>query len=74
MSQPTACIRCKGTELAEATFEAAGVPRVVVDADHSSTVAARVCLSCGAILLTAVDPAVLRARPAPERHLQEFDF
>ena len=74
MSQPTACIRCKGTELAEASFEAAGVPRVIVDAEHTSPVTARVCLSCGAILLTAVDPALLRAKPAPERTVQEFDF
>jgi len=74
MSQPTACIRCKGIELAEATFAGAVGLRLVVDEMHSSPVTARVCLACGAVLLTATEPAALRVRHAPERHVQEFDF
>jgi hypothetical protein len=74
MSQPTACIRCKGTDLVEATFAGAETLRLVVDERHSSAVGARVCLACGAILLTAVEPGALRVRHAPERPMQEFDF
>ena len=74
MSQPTACIRCKGMELAEATFAGAAGLRLVVDEQHSSPVNARVCLACGAVLLTASEPAALRVSPGPERHVQEFDF
>ena len=74
MSQPTACIRCKGTDLAEATFAGASALRVVVDEGHESPVGARVCLACGAVLLTASEPGALRLRHTPERHVQEFDF
>jgi len=74
MPQPTTCIRCKGSDLAEATFAGAGALRVVVDESHSSPVSARVCLACGAVLLTASEPGALRAHHAPERHVQEFDF
>ena len=74
MSQPTACIRCKGTELVEATFAGAAALRLVVDEEHSSPVGARVCLACGAVLLTAAQPAALRVREGPEREIQEFDF
>jgi hypothetical protein len=74
MSHPTACIRCKGIELVEATFADTGIPRLVVDADHSSPVTARVCVACGAVLLTASEPGALRAGLEPEREVQEFDF
>ena len=74
MSQPTACIRCKGNELVDATFASAAGLRLVVDEQHSSPVGARVCLSCGAVLLTASEPGALRVGDAPERHVQEFDF
>ena len=74
MSQPTACIRCKGTDLAEATLTGADALRVAVDEGHSSAIGARVCLACGAVLLTATEPAALRVHHAPERHVQEFDF
>jgi hypothetical protein len=74
MTLPTACIRCKGTDLAQATFDAAGAPRVVVDATHSSPVSARVCLMCGAVMLTATEPAALRVGEAEHRDVQEYDF
>mgnify|MGYP001268871035 CR=1 FL=1 len=74
MSQPTACIRCKGNDLVDATFVGAGGLRLVVDEKHSSPVGARVCLSCGAVLLTASEPGALRVSEAPEREVQEFDF
>jgi len=74
MSQPTACIRCKGIELADATFAGSVGLRLVVDELHSSPVNARVCLACGAVLLTAAEPASLRVKHAPEHHVQEFDF
>lgn len=74
MSQPTACIRCKGTELVEATFAGAADLRLVVDEQHVSPVGARVCLACGAVLLTASQPAALRVKHGPEREIQEFDF
>lgn len=74
MSQPTACIRCKGMDLTEATFAGTGELRLVVDERHSSPVGARVCLSCGAVLLTAGEPAALRVSHPPERHVQESDF
>jgi len=74
MSQPTACIRCKGTELAEAAFAGASDLRLVVDEAHSSPVNARVCLACGAVLLTAGRPAALRVKRGPEGEVQEFDF
>ena len=74
MSQPTACIRCKGIELAEAHFAGAVGLRLVVDELHTSPVTARVCLACGAVLLTASEPAALRVSHAPERKVQEFDF
>jgi len=61
-------------DLAEATFAGADALRLVVDDQHSSPVGARVCLACGAVLLTASEPAALRASRAPERHVQEFDF
>lgn len=74
MSQPNSCIRCKGTELVEATFAGTGALRLIVDEAHSSSVGARVCLACGAVLLTAAEPAGLRVDPAPGGHVQEFDF
>jgi hypothetical protein len=74
MSQPTACIRCKGIELADAHFSGVTGLRLAVDELHSSPVTARVCLACGAVLLTATEPAALRVSHAPERHIQEFDF
>ena len=74
MSQPTACIRCRGTELVDATFSGADALRLIVDERHSSPAGARVCLSCGAVLLTASEPGSLRVHEPPERHVQEFDF
>lgn len=74
MSQPTACIRCKGNELVDARFTGTGALRLVVDDEHTSPVAARVCLSCGAVLLTATEPGALRSGPESHREVQEFDF
>lgn len=74
MSQPTACIRCKGMELVEAAFAGAGIPRLAVDETHSSPVVARVCVTCGAVLLTASEPGALRVTHSPERDVQEYDF
>jgi hypothetical protein len=74
MSQPTACIRCKGTELVPVRFETGTEPRLSADAEHSSPMAARVCLACGAVLLTASNPAALRVAPGEERDVQEYDF
>lgn len=77
MSQPTACIRCKGIELIEATFVGAGSLRLAADETHTSPVSARVCLACGAVLLTATEPGALRgARPDGEQGgaVQESDF
>ena len=76
MSQPTACIRCKGIELAEATFVGAGPLRLAVDETHTSPVTARVCLACGAVLLTATDPGALRGGKKDGLHhdVQEADF
>ncbi len=74
MTQPTSCLRCKGTELASAAFECTGAPRLVVDASHASPIAARICLMCGAVMLTATEPGALRVREAPHREVQEYDF
>ena len=74
MSQPTACIRCKGIELAEARFMGAEALLLVVDEAHTSPVTARVCLACGAVLLTATEPGALRMKEGEEREVQEFDF
>jgi hypothetical protein len=74
MTQPTACIRCKGSEIVPATFETGGGLTLAVDATHSSPVTARVCLACGAVMLTATTPAALRADAVPERKVQEYDF
>jgi len=56
--------------LAEATLTGADALRVAVDEGHSSAIGARVCLACGAVLLTATEPAALRVHHAPERHVQ----
>jgi len=74
MTHPTACLRCKGTDLADASIDSAIVMRVVVDAARSSGVAARVCLQCGAIMLTASEVANLQTGAAHVRDVQEFDF
>ena len=74
MSQPTACIRCKGIELVEAHFVGTTGLRLAVDEMHTSPVTARVCLSCGAVLLTATEPGALRGKQGAERQVQEFDF
>ena len=55
-------------------FEVPGAPRVAVDSEHSSPSRARVCLACGAVLLTATDPVALRVGQEPERDVQEYDF
>jgi hypothetical protein len=74
MTQPTACIRCHGTDLVDATLDGAAVPQLRVDGAHLSPIAARVCLTCGAVLFTAARPGALRSTPAPERNVQESDF
>jgi len=74
MTQPSACLRCKGSELADASIESAAEMRVVVDAARSSGVSARVCLTCGAIMLTASEVANLQTGSASARAVQEFDF
>jgi hypothetical protein len=72
--QPTACIRCHGTDLVDATFAGAEGLRIVVDAQHASPAGARVCLSCGAVLITAAEPGALRVGSAPHHDIQEADF
>ena len=74
MTQPSACLRCKGTELADASIESAAAMRVVVDATRSTGISARVCLTCGAIMLTASKVAQLQSGAAHVREVQEFDF
>ena len=77
MSQPTACIRCRGIELIEATFVGAGSLRLAADETHASPVSARVCLACGAVLLTAAEPGALRGAKQGGAHggaVQEADF
>ncbi len=74
MTQPAACVRCHGTELVSARFEAPGIPRLVVDKEHESPVLARVCVACGAVQLTATLPAALRTEEETERDVQEYDF
>ena len=73
--QPTACIRCHGTDLVDATFAGAEGLRIVVDPKHSSPAGARVCLSCGAVLITAAEPGALRVDTQRTHHdVQEADF
>ncbi len=74
MTQPVACLRCGGTELQSATLEAPQAPLVAVDATHASPVSARVCLACGAVMLTATDVGKLRLTESPQRDVQEYDF
>ena len=74
MTQPSACLRCRGIELADASIEPAAEMRVVVDAARSSGISARVCLTCGAIMLTATEVARLQSGAASTREVQEFDF
>lgn len=74
MTQPSACLRCKGSDLADASLETAAAMRVVVDATRSTGVSARVCLTCGAIMLTASEVANLQTGAASAREVQEFDF
>lgn len=74
MTQPSACLRCHGTELADASIESAAAMRVVVDAARSTGISARVCLTCGAIMLTATEVAKLQSGAASARAVQEFDF
>jgi hypothetical protein len=74
MTQPTACLRCKGTELADASIESAAEMRVVIDSARTTGVSARVCLMCGAIMLTASEVAKLQTGAAHAREVQEFDF
>lgn len=71
---PTACIRCRGTDLTTAVFEGPGGARVAVDEGHHSPVTAQVCLACGAVMLTATEPGHLRTGKPPERDVQEYDF
>jgi hypothetical protein len=74
MTQPTACIRCKGTALVSAAFDVERAPRLVVDDTHDSPIEVRVCLACGAVLLTATEVGHLRAATGPGGEVQEFDF
>ena len=71
---PTACIRCKGTDLVAASFDVPGAGTIAVDGAHKSPVTARVCLHCGAVMLTATEPGQLRTGASPERDVQEYDF
>jgi hypothetical protein len=73
MTAPTQCLRCKSAEVASATLE--GPPLMIATDDaHRSTVGARVCLACGAIMLTATDPQGLRIATRDEGQVQEYDF
>ena len=74
MVQPAACIRCHGTELVSARLQHVEEPLLVVDPTHASPMHARVCLACGAVMLTATAPGALRLGEAPEDDLQEYDF
>jgi len=74
MAQPNACIRCQGTELASATLEGGEALRLAVDGEHVSPMSARVCLACGAVMLTATRPGALRVGDPPEHEVQEYDF
>ena len=74
MAQPVACLRCGGTDLQSADLESPQGARVVVDEAHASPVSARVCLACGAVMLTATDAGRLRVTAAPHREVQEYDF
>ena len=47
---------------------------IATDDAHHSTVGARVCLACGAILLTATDPQGLRVAKRDDGQVQEYDF
>ena len=70
---PSACIRCGSTDLTPARLEG-GSLRIVVDDAHASPVSARVCLGCGAVMLTATEVGRLRTGPPGERDVQEHDF
>ncbi len=74
MAQPSACIRCHGTELVSARLQHVEEPLLVVDADHKSPMHARVCLACGAVMLTANTPGALRVGEPPDDEVQEYDF
>jgi hypothetical protein len=74
MVQPAACIRCHGTELVTAHFEGIEPPRLATDAQHASPVHARVCLTCGAVMLTVTTPGALRTGEPPDADIQEYDF
>ena len=58
----------------DAKFAGAENLRLVVNDTHVSPAGARVCLSCGAVLLTATEPGALRVGAADEQNVQEFDF
>ena len=73
MTAPTQCLRCGSAEIVSATLT--GAPLVIATDDaHQSTVGARVCLACGAILLTATDPQGLRVAKRDDGQVQEYDF
>jgi hypothetical protein len=73
MTVPTQCLRCHSVDVAPARL-AGGALEISTDATHRSPVDARVCLACGAVMLTASEPGKLGGRSAAERHVQEYDF
>ena len=74
MTSRAHCARCNGSEFAAARLGAATEVQLTSDTGHVSGVAARVCLTCGSIELTATDMAALRSTARAERDVQEYDF
>ena len=72
MTAPTQCLRCHSVDVAPARL-AGGQLELSTGPGHRSPVDARVCLACGAVMLTATQPGALGARGA-ESHGQEYDF
>jgi len=70
---PTQCLRCHSVDVAPARL-AGGALEISTDPNHRSTVDARVCLACGAVMLTATEPGKLGGRKAVEGTAQEYDF
>ncbi|NOT32895.1 MAG: hypothetical protein HOP12_01860 [Candidatus Eisenbacteria bacterium] len=73
MATPAQCVRCHGHEIAAATLEGAALG-IVTEAGARSAVDARVCLACGAVMLTAREPGKLRSAKSAGEPIQEYDF
>jgi hypothetical protein len=73
VTAPTQCLRCHSVDVAPARL-AGGTLEISTDDSHRSTIDARVCLACGAVMLTAAEPGKLGGRTTSEHHVQEYDF